>query len=315
MTTAPERIAESGVETATTHWQRWSTSMQIVVTDPDSMPGARHEVDAELDAVEAAASRFRADSEINTLAASSGRPTEVSELLAELLEAALTAAHQTDGDVDPTIGAAIIALGYSRDIAALECTDARAGSITVPANWSMVTLEDRVVTVPEGVVLDLGATAKALAADHCAERVHGATGTGVLINLGGDIATAGPAPSGGWQVLISDDADDPAASVALPSGAALATSSTIRRRWRCGAEMVHHILDPRTGWSADPVWRTVSVAAATCVAANTVSTAAVVRGWRALEWIRGLGIPARLVDRDRVVHTIGGWPTDGGGTR
>ena len=151
--------------------------MQIVVTDPDSLPVARREVDDELDAVEAAASRFRPDSEINALAASSGRPTEVSELLAEMLAAALDAARRTDGDVDPTVGAAIIALGYGRDIATLERMDARAASVTVPARWSMVTLEDRVVTVPPGIVLDLGATAKAIAADHCADRVHRATGS------------------------------------------------------------------------------------------------------------------------------------------
>ena len=79
--------------------------------------------------------------------------------------------------------------------------------------------------------------------------------------------------------------------------------------------LVHHILDPRTGWSADPVWRTVSVAAQTCLAANTVSTAAIIRGWRALDWIRALGIPARLVDSERNVHTICGWPRDGTGAR
>ncbi|MDT5055882.1 MAG: FAD:protein transferase, partial [Mycobacterium sp.] len=93
--------------------------MQIVVTDPDSLAAARREVDAELDTVDAAASRFRPDSEINALAASAGRPTRVSELLADLLDAALTAARQTDGDVDPTIGAAMIALGYDRDITTL----------------------------------------------------------------------------------------------------------------------------------------------------------------------------------------------------
>ena len=289
--------------------------MQIVVTDPDSLAAARREVDAELDTVDAAASRFRPDSEINVLAASAGRPTRVSELLADLLDAALTAARQTDGDVDPTIGAAMIALGYDGDIATLDHIQPVAASISFPSRWSMVTLNDRVVTIPPGVVLDLGATAKAIAADRSADRVHRATGSGVLINLGGDIATAGPAPDGGWQVLVHDDADDPPSSVALPSGAALATSSTIRRRWRRGADVVHHIVNPQTGWSADPVWRTVSVAEQTCLAANTVSTAAIIRGRRALDWIRTLGIPARLVDGERNVHTICGWPADGNGAR
>jgi thiamine biosynthesis lipoprotein len=169
------------------------------------------------------------------------------------------------------------------------------------------------VTVPPGILLDLGATAKAIAADRCADRVNRATDSGVLINLGGDIATAGPAPDGGWQVLVHDDAEDPAGSVALSSGAALATSSTIHRRWRRRADLVHHIVDPHTGWSADPVWRTVSVAGQTCLAANTVSTASIIRGWRALDWIRALDIPARLVDSERNVHTLCGWPADGSG--
>jgi thiamine biosynthesis lipoprotein len=289
--------------------------MQIVVTDPDALAVARREVDAELDTIEAAASRFRPDSEINALAASAGRRTHVSELLADLLGAALTAARQTDGDVDPTIGATLIALGYDRDIAMLDHTHRVTASISVPATWSMITLEDRIVTVPPGILLDLGATAKAIAADRCADRVHRATDSGVLINLGGDIATAGPAPDGGWQVLIHDDVDDPAGLVALPSWAALATSSTIRRRWRRGADFVHHIVDPHTGWSADTVWRTVSVAGQTCLAANTVSTAAIIRGWRALDWIRALGIPARLVDSERNVHTLCGWPADANGVR
>jgi thiamine biosynthesis lipoprotein len=313
VTNASEQLLDSGAGTATTTWQRWSMSMQIVVTDPDSLAVARREVDAELDTIEAAASRFRPDSEINALAASAGRPTHVSELLADLLGAAMTAARQTDGDVDPTIGATLIALGYDRDIATLDDTRPVTASISVPARWSMVTLEDRIVTVPPGIRLDLGATAKAVAADRCADRAHRATDSGVLINLGGDIATAGPEPDGGWRVLVLDDAEDPAGSVALSSGAGLATSSTIHRRWRRGADLVHHIVDPHTGWSADPVWRTVSVAGQTCLVANTISTASIVRGWRALDWIRALDIPARLVDSERNVHTLCRWPADANG--
>jgi thiamine biosynthesis lipoprotein len=284
-------------------------SMQLVVTDPACLDAARREVEAELDVVEAAASRFRPDSEINALQESFGRPTEVSELLADLLDAALTAARFTDGDVDPTVGAALVALGYDSDFAGVESNMSHAASMTTPANWSMVGLRDRTVTMPRGVMLDLGATAKAVAADRCAQRVHSTTGSGVLVNLGGDIATAGPDPGAGWPVLVQDDDADPGTVVALPAGSALATSSTVRRRWRRGGGVAHHIVDPRTGRSAEPVWRTVSVAAPTCFGANTVTTAAIVRGWRALKWIAALEMPARLVDGEMIVHTVGGWPT------
>lgn len=282
--------------------------MQIVLTDPESLPIARAEVDAELDAVDAAVSRFRPDSEIAALVRSAGRRTRISATLTNLLGAALDAAAQTGGDVDPTVGAALVALGYGGAVAPPDTGEPLISSILAPAVWSMVKLEDGFVTVPPGVLLDLGATAKAVAADRCAARVLGATGSGVLINLGGDIATAGPSPTGGWQIGVHDADGEPETSLALPAGAALATSSTLRRRWRCGGDLVHHIVDPRTGQPADPVWRTVSVAAQSCYAANTVSTAAVVRGWRAVEWIDGLGMSAWLVDRAGNVHRVGRWP-------
>ncbi|RZL77890.1 MAG: FAD:protein FMN transferase [Rhodococcus sp. (in: high G+C Gram-positive bacteria)] len=284
-------------------------SMQIVLTDPAALSLARDEIDAELDLVEAACSRFRPDSEVSVLGRSGGVPTDVSPLLAELIRTALTAAWRTDGDVDPTVGAAVVALGYDRDFAVLSGESAPSATITTPASWSMIELIDRTVTVPDGVLLDLGATAKAFAADRCARQVAAMTGSGVLVNLGGDIATAGNAPAGGWQVLVHDTVGDPASRIALPSGAALATSSTTRRRWRSGGEVVHHILDPRTGRSVDPVWRTVTVAAHTCVDANTVATAAIVRGHRAVNWVRALGLPARFVTRDRAVRTVGAWPS------
>lgn len=306
--TGPEHLTITAAQTSSFDWLRWGTSMQIVVTDRDSLGVARREVEAELDVIEAAASRFRSDSEINVLARAAGQPTEVSEVLSDLLDAALTAARLTDGDVDPTVGAALIELGFDDEYVGGGEATTLVDSATIPARWSMVTLHDRIATVPAGVVLDLGATAKAVAADRCADRAHLATAGGVLVNLGGDIATAGTAPEDGWQILVQDLDGDPASRIGLPAGAALATSSTVRRRWHRGDQLVHHILDPRTCLPANPVWRTVTVAARTCFAANTISTAAIVRGWRALKWIASLDTTARLVDRDMIEYLIGGWP-------
>lgn len=294
---------------AESEWTRWTTPMHLLVTEPSALPAARSIVDAELDAVEIAASRFRPDSEICALAAAEGTRTPVSPMLGELIAAALTAAHITDGDVDPTVGSALVALGYDRDIDDIAASGPRLESTSIQANWTMVEFDGRTVRVPAGILLDLGATAKAVAADRCARRVSAEAGTGVLVNLGGDIATAGPAPDEGWQVLVQDTDEDPPSRVSMGSDAGLATSSTRRRRWWRDGEAMHHILDPRTGRSADPVWRSVSIAATNCQTANTVSTAAIIRGHRAPDWIASLGLPGRLIDASGSVRTIGGWPT------
>jgi thiamine biosynthesis lipoprotein len=138
----------------------------------------------------------------------------------------------------------------------------------------------------------------------------------VLVSLGGDIAVAGPPPAGGWQVRVQDVTGDPAdpppgryAQVAIAAGG-LATSSTSARRWRRGGDVLHHILDPRTGLPAGPAWRTVSVAAGSCADANAASTAAVVRGRPALGWLAALGLPSRLVDETGAVFTVAGWPEE-----
>ena len=162
--------------------------------------------------------------------------------------------------------------------------------------------------MPPGVTLDLGATAKAWTADRCARLVSAAKGVGVLVSLGGDIATAGPAPAGGWRVLVRDRPGEPECTVRLPGGAALASSSTISRQWLGPEGVLHHILDPRTGLPAPRVWRTVPVAARSCVHANTLSTAAVVRGRAAHGWLARQGAPARLVSQRRQVYATAGWP-------
>ena len=290
-------------------WNRWTTEMHLLVTDPAALAHAREVVDAELEAIEVAASRFRTDSEICALAGAGGVRTPVSPVLADLIESALTAARLTDGDVDPTVGAALIALGYDRDIADTGAATPHLTSVTVPVDWTHVEFDGSSVRIPAGTLLDLGATAKAVAADRCARLVHQQTGSGVLVNLGGDLATAGPSPEGGWKILVQDIDDDPASQVTIGTNTGLATSSTQRRRWLRAGKALHHIIDPRTGTSVDPVWRSFSVAAASCLTANTISTAAIIRGYRAPEWIGALGVPARLVDQDGAERFLGGWPS------
>jgi thiamine biosynthesis lipoprotein len=294
-----------GADTA--QWSVWGTVARVVVTEPALLARATAIVEAELAAVDAACSRFRPDSELSLAGRAGGRPVLVSPLLADLVGAALEAARQTGGDVDPTVGAALCGLGYDRDFAAVTGRAvAPAVRVFATPDWRSVRLHDRELTVPDGVLLDLGATAKAAAADRAARLVAVRLGVGVLVALGGDIATAGSAPDGGWSVLVQDRPGDPHCTVRLPAGAALATSSTAGRTWGRPGELLHHILDPRTGRPAPRAWRTVSVAASSCLRANTLSTAAVVRGHAAPELLRG--VPARLVTPELDVLRLGGWP-------
>jgi thiamine biosynthesis lipoprotein len=293
-----------GADTA--QWTVWGTVARLVVTRPERLRAARHLVEAQLAAIDAACSRFRDDSELSRLRGT----VQVSALLADLVAAALEAARRSDGDVDPTVGGLLRRLGYDRDFASLTHSLATSYVPNPAPGWTSIRLQGRQLTIPEGTELDLGATAKAWTADRCAALVAAQLDTGVMIGLGGDLATAGPAPAGGWRILVLDRPGDPDCTVAIPGGAAMATSSTVSRTWAQGAR--HHIVDPATGLPARPVWRTVSVVAHTCIEANTLSTATVVRGRRALPWLRAHGVAARLVDAGGDVISLGGWPPAGG---
>jgi thiamine biosynthesis lipoprotein len=295
--------------TAASGWALWSTTARLVVLDDDAVPAARALVDDYLSQVDDAANRFRDDSEIRALRPSATGGTAVSPVLADLVRAALDVADLTDGDVDPTVGAAVRRLGYDRDLRLVVEDGAPVRAEVRPApGHRQVRLVGRELRMPSGVELDLGATAKALAADRAAALVHDRLRVGVLVSLGGDIATAGPAPRGGWQVRVQDT-DDVPELISLPAGAAVATSSTRNRRWRRGGEEVHHVVDPRSGRPASTYWRSVTVVAGSCLAANAASTAAIVRGQGALQWFRELGAVARLVRYDGLPLTTGAWPT------
>lgn len=282
--------------------------MSVVVLDPASLRPAVDQVQGLLDEVERACSRFRDDSELSRVRP--GRDVRVSPMLADLVACALDVARTTDGLVDPTIGPSLAAWGYDRSLEDVRADGAAVSVVPRVPGWKTVTLREDRLSLPVGVGLDLGASAKARAADLAAERATDRTGGPVLVEIGGDIATAGDGPDEGWQVLVQDTDVDPACQVTLAPGSALATSSTVRRAWRRGGQPVHHILDPRTAAPARPVWRSVTVAGANCLEANAASTAAVVLGSRAAAWLTHRGCTARLVDsRGRVVHT-GDWPAE-----
>lgn len=289
----------------------------LLVTDPRRGPQARRILEEQLSRIDLACSRFRKDSELVRLNARAGQgPVEVSPLLLEAVETSLRAARLTDGLVDPTVGTALELIGYDRDFAAI-APDGPALAYRARAvpGWATVTVGRRagVVALAAGTRLDLGATAKALCADLAAAAIAEATGSGVLVGLGGDIAVAGPPPEEGWSVKISLDhaapLDGPGPVVGV-TGGGLATSSTAVRTWRRGGREVHHLIDPGTSRPVAAHWRAASVAAGSCVDANIASCAAMVMGPAAVGWLGARALPARLVGIDGEVTTVAGWPAD-----
>ena len=299
---------------ATSTLRALGTDVTLAVNDPAALERARLILVDELVAIDRTCSRFRADSELVRIG-TGGRPVVVSALLFEALAVSLDVARRTGGAVDPTVGAALAALGYDRDFADVVRLAGRARSRLEPkpaSGWWTVELDRarRTVRIPPGTRLDLGASAKALVTDRAANRIAAVTGAGVLVSVGGDVAVAGDAPDGGWPVGIatsSGDIESVQQVVAIAAGG-LASSSTVVRAWSRAGVHVHHIVDPRTGASAAPYWTLVSATGATCVEANAASTAAVVWGRRALGKLAALGQPARLVRHDGHVAAVNGWP-------
>ena len=286
-----------------------------VVAAPDRfLPSAVAEVGGELAAIDLACSRFREDSDLSRVNAAGGAWTSVSTLLIEAVDVAIRAAEVTDGLVDPLLGVVMLRLGYDRDFGDLPFD----GEAVMPANWiwkrswrDVELRHDRSeIRIPPDVHLDLGSTAKALAADRAADRASSVVGAPVMVSIGGDVAVAGDPPDRGWPVGIADDheaAPEIGETIEI-AGGGLATSSTTVRRWSRGGTRLHHIVDPRTGLPATEIWRTASVCAGSCVDANTASTMAIVLGELAPGWLARQALPSRLVRRTGEIERLAGWP-------
>ncbi len=298
---------------ATSTWRALGTYVHLATDDPALLPDAERAAREVLERVDRTCSRFRPASDLVRANAAAGRWARVDPWLAAAVGVALEAAAETDGLVDPTLGAVLAAAGYDRDLALLPTADLSPTATPTPRRlgaWREVAVTKDAVRVPEGCALDLGATGKAWAADLVARVVVELTGAGVLVSLGGDVRVDGPDGTAlSWPVAVGEDPADLAdAEVVLIASGGLATSGTRWRRWWRGGAERHHLLDPRTGESADGPWRMVSAVGGSCVAANTATTAALVLGEQGRRWLDRHQVSARLVRHDGVVSYTQAWP-------
>lgn len=249
--------------------------------------------------LEALWSRFDPDSEVSRLNASSGRPLMVSDETILLVERAVEGWRRTEGLFDPTLLQAVVAAGYDRDFQQLDgASTASPGLVRGHAHdqgFELVSgprleacpdeiLIDRdahTISVPAGVGLDPGGLGKGLAADLVAEALMDWGAEGALVNLGGDLRCTGRGPGiGSWVVAVpGPDAGDcgaggtPGDTILELSDGGVATSTSLRRRWRTSSGVAHHLIDPTTGRSASRAARSVTVLAATGCDAEILATA------------------------------------------
>lgn len=223
-------------------------------------------------------SRFLPDSELSRLGGGpTGEVAVVSDETAQLLERARWAWSRTEGRFDPTVGAALVALGYDRSFPEVRATVASAAADPGPAPGCGeidVDVPSGVVSVPSGVAVDPGAIGKGLAADLVAVEAVGAGATRAMVSVGGDLRVAGdPAPEG-WEIELDHHLAPPARLNLL--GGAVATSTTLRRRWESTAGTVHHVIDPRTGRPTSGRAAACTVVASEAWWAEAVATALLV---------------------------------------
>jgi FAD:protein FMN transferase len=234
-------------------------------------------VQAEFAAVDAALSRFRADSELTSLnrLAGTGGVALVSWRLRTMLAAAHRARCLTDGRFDASVVDVLEHLGEhgAERLAPAPAVPRRGDRVElVPPSTPRASL----VQIPRRPV-DSGGIGKGLALRWAAAAAMAAVPpeAGILVNAGGDIMSGGEPPVGGWRIGV-DDPITPAGAAAPPLavyallGGGVSTSSVAVRNWTApDGQRVHHLVDPatrapaRTGLIAvsvagpDPAWNEV----------------------------------------------------------
>jgi thiamine biosynthesis lipoprotein len=265
----------------------------VVGGAPDLADRARRRIDD----LEQRWSRFVPTSEVNELTRRAGEAVAVSPETILLVERAVEAWRLTGGSFDPTVLGDVIRAGYDRSFD--ELPDRPAGGVSaLLVGCSDIRFEAGAVQLPPGTGFDPGGIGKGLAADLVVGEIAAAGAAGVCVNLGGDLRALGEPPSGdAWTVAIEHPwAADPIVLVGLTDGA-VATSTTLKRRWDVDGEARHHLIDPATHQPSATDLTLATVVAGDAWVAEVLAKAVLLRGLPyQFDLIGGTGAQALVVD-------------------
>lgn len=281
----------------------------IVVGGDDSLARRAH---ARIVELEQRWSRFVADSEISELNRHAGSFVSVSSDTVELVRCALDAWRATDGLYDPTVLGALIRAGYDRSFELL-IESPRRGTSHLVAGADGIGIRGDAVRLRAGTGFDPGGIGKGLAADLVADELRDSGAAGGCVNLGGDVRVFGESPSqatgerSAWTVDVhAPMSQAPIARLGIAEGA-VATSTTLRRRWTIDNEHRHHLIDPATGEPSKSTIVAATVVAAKAWAAEVTAKALLLRGApHQFDLLATSGAEALVVHDDgRVEQTFG----------
>jgi thiamine biosynthesis lipoprotein len=215
---------------------------------------------------------------------------------------------ETHGLFDPSIRTSLERLGYDRTFADIVEQSNRDSSQSPPnpaPGLAGLDISGKWVRLAPGLSIDLGGIGKGLAADLVADELIANGANSAYVSLGGDIHTAGePVDENGWQVpLLHPVTGEPVAHHSLYSGA-LVMSTVVIRRWTRDGAQHHHIVDPRSGRSADTDLLAVAVADQSAARGEALAKAAIIAGESAgAALLRASDVKAWLISADHV-HVV-----------
>jgi len=260
-------------------------SVRLVAPPGLSVEAARSAVEDELARIVAHFSHWDPRSELARFNAAPPGFYAVSEPFWTLLNAALDMADDTDGAVDPTLGALVDLWGFGppgpRPAGDLPTDEAIAEALS-RSGWQGLRLNRRARAVQQmgGLKLDLSGIAKGHAVDRVSDALAALGATHHLVEIGGELRGRGVKPDGQpWWVELQQAPGSPAPrTLAALFDLAVATSGDWIRGFDHGGRRYAHTLDGRTGRPLDNGVASVTVLAETAMTADAMATALAVMG-------------------------------------
>lgn len=231
-------------------------------------------------------SRYLGGNIIAEINSANGRPIEVDEETAQLLDFAATLHQLSDGAFDITSG--VLRRAWTFDGGDRIPADETVTELLHLVGWKRCEWQAPVLQLPQNMEIDLGGIGKEYAVDRAVLELRASVAVPCLVNFGGDLAITGPPQlRNAWSIGIEGIELDAADKLIELRQGAIATSGDARRFVRRNGIRYGHVIDPRTGWPVSDAASSITVAADTCTQAGTLATLAMLRGRDAEQFLDG----------------------------